>query len=173
MWHTHTALAVSAYRGSVPTTFSKAASLAGLRVGYGVADPDCVALLNRIRQPFNVNSVAQAAALAAIEDDRFDLLPAGAYAANFVRAYAGALGLDPDEMGRRYRDEAGQGEPRLELNFPVPLQESRMPGRIVVQPFSWKWYFQTARDCKLYDFKTDSWTTYDGTVTSPRAMKAA
>src|SRR5713101_3044662 len=50
-------------------TFSKAASLAGLRVGYGVADPDCIALLNRIRQPFNVNSVAQAAALAAMGDD--------------------------------------------------------------------------------------------------------
>ena len=50
-------------------TFSKAASLAGLRVGYAVADPDCVSLLNRIRAPFNVNSVAQAAALAALEDD--------------------------------------------------------------------------------------------------------
>jgi histidinol-phosphate aminotransferase len=50
-------------------TFSKAASLAGLRVGYAVADPDCVSLLNRIRQPFNVNSVAQAAALAAMDDD--------------------------------------------------------------------------------------------------------
>jgi histidinol-phosphate aminotransferase len=50
-------------------TFSKAASLAGLRVGYGLADPDCIALLNRIRQPFNVNSVAQAAALAALEDE--------------------------------------------------------------------------------------------------------
>ncbi|HET7876260.1 MAG TPA: histidinol-phosphate transaminase [Methylomirabilota bacterium] len=50
-------------------TFSKAASLAGLRVGYGIADPDCVALLNRIRQPFNVNSLAQVAALAALEDD--------------------------------------------------------------------------------------------------------
>ena len=50
-------------------TFSKAASLAGLRVGYGVADPDCISLLNRIRQPFNVNSVAQAAALAAMEDN--------------------------------------------------------------------------------------------------------
>jgi len=49
-------------------TFSKAASLAGLRVGYAMADPDCVALLNRIRQPFNVNSLAQAAALAALED---------------------------------------------------------------------------------------------------------
>jgi len=70
--------------------------------------------------------------LAAIEDDRFDLLPAGSYAANFVRAYATALGLDPDEMVRRYRAQSGQAEPRLELNFPVPLQESRMPGRIAV-----------------------------------------
>src|SRR5213594_1692626 len=50
-------------------TFSKAASLAGLRVGYAVADPDCIALLNRIRAPFNVNSLAQVAALAALEDD--------------------------------------------------------------------------------------------------------
>jgi len=70
--------------------------------------------------------------LAAIEEDRFDQLPAGTYAANFVRAYAAALGLDPDEMVRRYREESGQGEPRLELNFPAPLRESRMPGRIVV-----------------------------------------
>jgi histidinol-phosphate aminotransferase len=50
-------------------TFSKATSLAGLRVGYGVADADAIALMNRIRQPFNVNSLAQAAALAALEDD--------------------------------------------------------------------------------------------------------
>ena len=54
---------------AVLRTFSKAASLAGLRVGYAIADPDCVALLNRIRQPFNVNSLAQVAALAALEDD--------------------------------------------------------------------------------------------------------
>jgi histidinol-phosphate aminotransferase len=50
-------------------TFSKASSLAGLRVGYGIADPDAVALVHRIRQPFNVNSLAQVAALAALEDD--------------------------------------------------------------------------------------------------------
>jgi histidinol-phosphate aminotransferase len=50
-------------------TFSKAASLAGLRVGYGVADADAVALLNRIRPPFNVNSLAQVAALAALDDE--------------------------------------------------------------------------------------------------------
>jgi histidinol-phosphate aminotransferase len=50
-------------------TFSKATSLAGLRVGYGVADADAIALMNRIRQPFNVNSLAQAAALAALDDE--------------------------------------------------------------------------------------------------------
>src|SRR5205814_8200276 len=50
-------------------TFSKAASLAGLRVGYAVTDPDCVLLLNRVRQPFNVNSLAQVAALAALQDE--------------------------------------------------------------------------------------------------------
>jgi histidinol-phosphate aminotransferase len=50
-------------------TFSKANSLAGLRVGYGIADPDAIALLNRIRPPFNVNSLAQAAALAALDDE--------------------------------------------------------------------------------------------------------
>jgi histidinol-phosphate aminotransferase len=50
-------------------TFSKANSLAGLRVGYGIADADAIALMNRIRQPFNVNSVAQVAALAALDDD--------------------------------------------------------------------------------------------------------
>ena len=48
-------------------TFSKMASLAGLRVGYAVADPDCIALMNRIRQPFNVNTLAQVAALAALD----------------------------------------------------------------------------------------------------------
>lgn len=54
-------------------TFSKAASLAGLRVGYAIADPDCVALLNRIRQPFNVNSLGQVAALAALADESHTL----------------------------------------------------------------------------------------------------
>jgi histidinol-phosphate aminotransferase len=50
-------------------TFSKAASLAGLRVGYAVAEADAIALMNRIRQPFNVNALAQVAALAAIDDE--------------------------------------------------------------------------------------------------------
>lgn len=53
----------------VTRTFSKAYGLAGLRIGYALSHPDVAGLLNRVRQPFNVNSVAQAAALAALDDD--------------------------------------------------------------------------------------------------------
>ncbi len=53
----------------VTRTFSKAYGLAGLRIGYALSHPDVADLLNRVRQPFNVNSVAQAAALAALDDD--------------------------------------------------------------------------------------------------------
>lgn len=52
-------------------TFSKIYGLASLRVGYGYAPADMVALLNRVRQPFNVNAIAQAAALAALDDAEF------------------------------------------------------------------------------------------------------
>jgi histidinol-phosphate aminotransferase len=52
-------------------TFSKAYGLAGLRVGYGLAHPQVADLLNRVRQPFNVGSVAQVAAVAALEDEAF------------------------------------------------------------------------------------------------------
>lgn len=52
-------------------TFSKIYGLAGFRVGYGYASAELVALLNRVRQPFNVNSVAQEAAIAALDDDAF------------------------------------------------------------------------------------------------------
>ncbi|OGR31617.1 MAG: histidinol-phosphate transaminase [Desulfobacula sp. RIFOXYB2_FULL_45_6] len=52
-------------------TFSKVYGLAGFRVGYGIMDSEIAEVLNRIRQPFNVNTLAQAAAVAAIEDDVF------------------------------------------------------------------------------------------------------
>ncbi len=55
----------------VSRSFSKAYGLAGLRIGFGVAQPAITDLLNRIRQPFNVNSLAQAAACAALFDDAF------------------------------------------------------------------------------------------------------
>jgi histidinol-phosphate aminotransferase len=52
----------------VTRTFSKIHGLAGLRIGYAVASEEITDLLNRVRQPFNVSSVAQAAAMAGLED---------------------------------------------------------------------------------------------------------
>ena len=55
----------------VSRTFSKAYGLAGLRVGFGLAQQEVTDLLNRVRQPFNVNALAQAAAVAALQDSEF------------------------------------------------------------------------------------------------------
>jgi histidinol-phosphate aminotransferase len=55
----------------ITRTFSKAYGLAGLRVGFGLMAPGVADLLNRLRQPFNVNSLALAAALAALGDQAF------------------------------------------------------------------------------------------------------
>ncbi len=52
-------------------TFSKAYGLAGLRIGYGIANQEIISILNKPRQPFNVNRIAQIAACAAIEDEKF------------------------------------------------------------------------------------------------------
>jgi histidinol-phosphate aminotransferase len=55
----------------ITRTFSKAYGLAGLRVGFAVAHPEVADLMNRVRQPFNVSSLAQAAAVAALADVEF------------------------------------------------------------------------------------------------------
>jgi len=55
----------------ISRTFSKAYGLAGVRVGYALAHPQVIDMINRVRQPFNVNSVAQAAAVAALADEDF------------------------------------------------------------------------------------------------------
>jgi histidinol-phosphate aminotransferase len=49
-------------------TFSKIYGLAGLRLGYGIGHPELIAALEKVRQPFNVNSLVQAGALAALDD---------------------------------------------------------------------------------------------------------
>jgi histidinol-phosphate aminotransferase len=106
-------------------TFSKTYGLAGLRIGYAIAPEPCIRLLDRVRQPFNVNAMAQAAALAALDDDehiertramvqegivflrnRFEALglPCVPPVANFVLVdvgkIAGKLGEDPGGGGR-------------------------------------------------------------------------
>lgn len=52
-------------------TFSKSYGLAGLRIGYGVSNPDLICYLDKVRQPFNINQLAQVAACAALDDRRF------------------------------------------------------------------------------------------------------
>jgi histidinol-phosphate aminotransferase len=80
----------------VTRTFSKAYGLAGLRVGYALAHPSVADVMNRVRQPFNVNSMALAAAVAALDDMEF---VARSYAENLqgmrqIEAGAKRLGLD-------------------------------------------------------------------------------
>jgi len=80
----------------VTRTFSKAYGLAGLRVGYALAHPSVADVMNRVRQPFNVNSVGLAAAAAALDDMEF---VARSYAQNLnglrqLEEGARALGLE-------------------------------------------------------------------------------
>lgn len=86
----------------VTRTFSKAYALAGLRVGYALSHPQVAGLLNRVRQPFNVNLVAQAAALAALDD--------AAHLASCVRAnHAGMQQLVAgfERLGLSYIESVG------------------------------------------------------------------
>jgi cytoskeleton protein RodZ len=71
--------------------------------------------------------------LVALEEGRMRDLPSPAYAWGFVRNYANALGLDADEMVRRFRDSAGPAAPRRhDLIFPEPVPERGMPTGILV-----------------------------------------
>ena len=55
----------------VSRSLSKAYGLAGLRIGYAVSNPEIADLLNRVRQPFNCNSLALTSAIAVMNDDAF------------------------------------------------------------------------------------------------------
>ncbi len=80
----------------VTRTFSKIYGLAGLRIGYGISHPAVADLLNRVRQPFNVNGVAQVAALAALADSTHLARSVEANRAGMQQLQTGlaALGLD-------------------------------------------------------------------------------
>ncbi|ESQ08782.1 MAG: histidinol-phosphate transaminase [Thiohalocapsa sp. PB-PSB1] len=80
----------------VTRTFAKVHGLAALRVGYGLSDPRITELMNRVRQPFNVNAPAQAAALAALADHAHLARSVAHNQTEKARLTAGfaALGLD-------------------------------------------------------------------------------
>jgi histidinol-phosphate aminotransferase len=79
----------------VSRTMSKAYGLAGLRIGFAIAQPAITDLMNRVRQPFNVNSLAQAAAIAALNDTAFLLQSAELNASGYRQLTAAfeAMGL--------------------------------------------------------------------------------
>ena len=94
------------------------ADLRAARERLGWPLPDAAATL-RIR----------AAYLTALEDGDLSQLPGNAYALGFLRSYARALGLDPEEMLRRFKAEAAEVSQRTELSFPAPV-----PGLLVKSP---------------------------------------
>ncbi len=89
------------------------------RLGWPVSE---VALTLRIRAVY----------IAALEEGRLGLLPGNAYALGFLRTYASFLGLDPDEMLRRFKAEASAVSLRTELAFPAPVPERGLPAGAVV-----------------------------------------
>ncbi len=86
----------------VSRSFSKAYGLAGLRMGFGIAQPGLTDLMNRLRQPFNVNSLAQAAAIAALKDEAFLEKSAEVNAQGYQQLTAAF-----DQMGIRYVPSVG------------------------------------------------------------------
>ncbi len=107
--------------GPAPSAARVGADLRAAREKFGWTLADMSAHL-RIRIPY----------LEAIEDGRIGDLPGNAYAVGFVRAYAQSLGLDPDEIARRFRSEAAEVNRKTELAFPAPVPERGVPALAVV-----------------------------------------
>ena len=113
----------------VTRTFSKAYGLAGLRIGYAVSHPDVAELLNRVRQPFNTSTLAQAAALAALEDDEFIARSRALNSEGLQRLTAGlrAIGLDVSPSVGNFV--------LADLGRPVqPVYEALLREGIIVRP---------------------------------------
>ena len=89
------------------------------RIGWSLRD---IAAALRIRPNY----------LEALEGGRIAELPGNAYALGFLRTYASALGLDPNEIVRRFKAEAGPVNRKTELTFPVPVPERGVPAGAVV-----------------------------------------
>jgi cytoskeleton protein RodZ len=97
------------------------ADLRAARQRLGWELPEVAAGL-RIRLPY----------LEALEDGRIADLPGNAYALGFLRTYATALGLDPDELSRRFKAEAAAVNRKTELAFPVPVPDRGVPAGALV-----------------------------------------
>ncbi len=114
--------------------------------GYDLRD---VATMLRIRYPY----------LLAIEEGRFEELPGSTYAIGFLRSYAECLGLDPDTVVTRYKDEAAGTVRRQELYLPTPAAEggrasggTLLLGTLVLAGIVYGgWYYLSATDRTVTD----------------------
>ena len=118
---------------------------ARLKLGQELAD---VSAVLRIRRVF----------LEAIEEDQFDQLPGAPYAIGFIRAYAGHLGLDADEVVRCFKEQASGLERQTDLVFPEVITESRIPrgailliSMVLVVAAYGGWYYLSANDIAISD----------------------
>jgi cytoskeleton protein RodZ len=84
------------------------------RVGWSLQD---LAPILRIRVQY----------LEALEEGRINELPGNAYALGFVRTYASVLGLDPDQVAKRFKAEAAAVNGKSKLSFPVPMPQRGLP----------------------------------------------
>lgn len=117
------------------------------REARGLLLPDVASML-RIRLPY----------LQAIEDGRYADLPGAAYVSGFLRSYAEHVGLEPDVVVRRYKEEAVGRDTRQELYLPTPAAEGRMPGGallfgalVLAGAVYGAWYYASATDRSLVD----------------------
>src|SRR3954451_5161496 len=104
-----------------PTAARVGADLREARERLGWALPDIAAVL-RIRPGY----------LEALESGHPSLLPGVVYAVAFLRSYAGLLGLDPEEMVRRFKAETANADRKTELVFPVPMADRGLPAGALV-----------------------------------------
>ena len=116
-------------------TFSKIYGLAGLRIGYGVTTPEMTNLLNRVRPPFNANSIAQRAALAALEDDEHVANSRAVNQAGMEQVVAGLKTLGfapiPSEANFVYFDAGRDGRELFEALLHQGVIVRHIEGRMV------------------------------------------
>jgi len=113
----------------VTRTFSKAYGLAGLRIGYGLSHPDVADMLNRVRQPFNANSLALVAACAALEDREHLARSVEANRNGMAQLLAGF-----DALGVRHIPSVGNFV-LIDCGRPAPaVYESMLRQGVIVRP---------------------------------------
>jgi histidinol-phosphate aminotransferase len=116
-------------------TFSKIYGLAGLRIGYGVTTPEIANFLNRVRPPFNANSLAQRAALAALDDDEHVAKSRAVNQAGMEQVVSGLRGLGlapiPSEANFVYFDVGRDGRQVFESLLRVGIIVRPIEGRMI------------------------------------------